>query len=752
MPAIANCVPGLSKKSMTAISAPYNFVPLNRKVHIPEWYRQVSHDWPFKDGLSGVIEYHLIAHSPLLVGGHQTQGSEQAPGEVHPFHLPDGQYAIPGSSLKGLLRSVLEIAGYGRLRQLDEQRPGLRDITGRKVRNSYVDKVRGKVKTGFLRRTPNGGSEIKPCKMKRVSHRVLESDLGVPTPIFRQGDNVRAKYKKWNEICQDRSLSPDQITFDFEDGEAINIGTGEKEGFPVFTGQISDSTQPKGKYKDFIFYDEDLNRSIEVDDAAWRDFLRIHGNDEDNNSTMSWPGYWRARYRRGERVPVFYVQDGDLLRIGLAYMPKLAGDFTTHDLIHHANPAHLESPGMEHGYDLADLLFGAIGENPDDALRARVSLETALAEDNPEPQQQEDTILNGPKPSYFPNYVEQKGVETGKMPVEQDKKGNQIEQYATYMKIPRQKSPVARGFKRYPARPEHMVGVQELSEDQQNNNKVKVRLFPLPAGTRFKGRIQFHNLKPEELGALLWCLTWGGDEGLRHGLGMGKPFGFGQIAFQIDQDNSRLISNDPTAPQAPLDAEQSRRLMEIFTRHMEEVANSLGQQNGWREGSRIKNLLAMADPEAAEELPHGMQLRHMCLQMRGANEFVWAKQEGFVLQEYCEATEWPVPATRARWQTERAGHAQKEIAGSDLSDWLKQRLQWFTEETNGETIEDLMRHGNLFKEWKKIDDADLKKAVFQEIESFWEQQGWWSSDIGSKSQRNLRKKYLREYEKMKKKS
>ncbi|HFD17052.1 MAG TPA: hypothetical protein ENJ38_12220, partial [Rhodospirillales bacterium] len=54
--------------------------------------------------------------------------------QVHPFRLPDGRYAIPGSSLKGLIRAVVEIAGFGRMRMVDDIRPGLRDISGKYVK------------------------------------------------------------------------------------------------------------------------------------------------------------------------------------------------------------------------------------------------------------------------------------------------------------------------------------------------------------------------------------------------------------------------------------------------------------------------------------------------------------------------------------------------------------------------------------------------------------------------------------------
>ncbi len=736
MPAIPNCKDDLSKSNMTAISAPYNFVPLPKKVHIPEWSRQVSHDWPFEDGYSGEIHYRLIAESPILVGGKQEKHTGNRPNtEVKPFQLPDGTYAIPGSSIKGMLRSVVEIAGFGRMRMVDDVRPGLRDISGKYVSKSYTEKVRGKVKTGFMRMKPGGGgSEIVPCSMARLHHRALEEAFGIRAPIFKARINVHAKYERWSSLCQSKGWNAEEITFDTGEKGANSLGEGAKRGFPVFTGQISDSTTEKGKKKDFVFYDPDDNRVIDVPDDVWRDFLAIHGDDQDNPD-MSWPGHWKQKFRSGESVPVFYLQDGGSLRIGLAYMPKLAGDFSTHDTIRHASEKHLQEPGMEQGYDLADLLFGAINsDQQNSALRGRVSCELAKAHGNPEPEQQPDTILNGPKPSYFPNYLAQN-----------DKSGKLIgrdPQYTTYIGATRGAKPVARGFKRYPSRGSENVGVQGLSRNQVSNKKVQVRLHPLPTGTVFEGRIVFHNLKPEELGALLWVMTWGGDEGLRHGMGMGKPFGFGQVRFELDFDKSQLIPNAPDSETSALDQALVNEVASDFVSHMDAfVKANWGCE--WGQSSQIQNLMAIADPTAADNLPYGMDLRHMCLDSRNrVNEFVWAKQKALVLADYQDASGWPTEQTKDRWlQKERAGLAD-EVADASLHPWLQTQVEKIVGASNAADLGGLMRHGNLFKAWRDIDDIDLKREVFFEIKAYWEEQGWWENPPNSAT-RKLQQKYER---------
>jgi hypothetical protein len=52
---------------MATIKAPYNFVPFNTEVVSPHWIEHISHDIPFSDGVSGVIEFKLTAQTEIFV-------------------------------------------------------------------------------------------------------------------------------------------------------------------------------------------------------------------------------------------------------------------------------------------------------------------------------------------------------------------------------------------------------------------------------------------------------------------------------------------------------------------------------------------------------------------------------------------------------------------------------------------------------------------------------------------------------------
>jgi CRISPR-associated protein (TIGR03986 family) len=637
------------REELTVINAPYNFVPLSDRVVTPCWAAKVSHDVPFHDGVCGEIGFTLTARSPLLVGGTQIPAKGKDPGEVHFFRTPAG-FAIPGSSLKGMIRAVLEIATFSRMAMVDDKRYGLRDISGIYVKDSYASRVRDRVRAGFLRLSQKGGPEIIPCRMARLSHHDIERWWRVPAPIFTQGSSVQQKYERWIELCHAQKIDdPLRPTIDFAEhrvtatlveGRVTAVGSGPIEGFPVFTGQISDSRKPGGKYRDFVFHSrEALGFALhDADPAAWRDFLFIHGDEEDNQA-MSWPGHWKRRFWNREEVPVFYIRSASRVQLGLAYMPKLAGDFSIHDMIRHTHEHHTN----ETKADFATLIFGHTGERsdeptPENTLKGRVWIEPAVAQGDPKPTRQPNAILSSPKPTYFPNYVCQpaRGPEW--------RLSGATTQYATYLEADQHPDPRIRGWKRYPPRPDEEVEVQApQGEDQRNNPKIQTRLNPLPKDTSFVGRLVFHNLKPEELGALLWCLDFGGRSVCRHGLGLGKPFGFGQVSLTVDEVRTHLDPNDP-AGQAP----SIRGCVERFIASMTEALGT-----PWEQTPQIASLLAMADPTRRRDFPG--QLRHMVLSRRpNINQFLDAKQSGLVLASYVQ----PAPqkhATPARSRTDRGG-------------------------------------------------------------------------------------------------
>jgi CRISPR-associated protein (TIGR03986 family) len=752
------------KAAFDAIPAPYNFVPLSRWVHLPERespekVSQVSLDLPFKDGAFGEIPFTLVADTPLLVGAEQEK-QHGAAGEVHFARAPDGTYLVPGSALRGMLRNVVEIACFGRMRQVDNARYGLRDIT--RADTPYARKVNQEIRAGFLRRGEGGKRVLVPCQFAKLSHADLERWWGERTPVFRAGAGVRKKYDLWVELCRRQRIeNPLRIPCTIEGAprqERVRSLSGPTLAFPVLTGQINDRERSRNaKQHDFVFFDRDDSGAIPVTDDDWRSFLLIHGDRDrergGDSSAMrpSWPDYWRGRFDRGEDIPVFWLDAGfdregqKRVRIGLARMPKLAWDWSIHELIENTSQEHLSGPEQGRAYDMADLLFGTLGDTAGRMLKGRVSVGHALAQPvsgrQLQPERHGPTILNGPKPTYFPNYIRQPADSRWRLPERQE--------YAGYIRTDENQSPEIRGFKRYPARPK--AEAQPLTpEQQQGSQEVANILHPLPAGTRFSGRIVFHNLRPAELSALVWAITWGANDGLRHSLGMGKPFGFGQVRFEVDWSRTRLTRNGALAKgPGPIDRASACDELE---RHMLAAYETTDLPGPWRESPQVQALLAMADPARAAQFHPG--LRHMRLQRcvdpaRGRpgayNEFVWAKQKRLVLAEYdgsAPAARQPSSPPRARHQDTSAPGRQRDRSHPTSparpiakpravidNQWLETKVKEICKANNAP--EDEVIGGKLLAAaWQEISDAEEKAAVLAAIKTLWEAKGWWADPPG----------------------
>ena len=68
----------------------------------------------------------------------------------------------------------------------------------------------------------------------------------------------------------------------------------------------------------------------------------------------------------------------------------------------------------------------------------------------------------------------------------------------------------------------------QLGEKTKRNRTIIDPVYP---GSLFKFRVRFENLRPEELGALIWSLQLEG--GMHHRLGYGKPLGLGSVNINI---------------------------------------------------------------------------------------------------------------------------------------------------------------------------------------------------------------------------
>ena len=172
-----------------SIPSPYNFVPLSDKVYFPDWADRVSMDVPFSDGISGTLEIKVTAKTPIYIrngGAHpEDSAGKRNSAQYKDFFRasPDGPYAIPGSSLKGMLRNVVEIITYSKIAgtgkdtaRVSEHRYAIRDLYNKDYTTEITEQTpqgyKPKVRAGWLS-GKDGEWMVTLCDFARVEQEAL---------------------------------------------------------------------------------------------------------------------------------------------------------------------------------------------------------------------------------------------------------------------------------------------------------------------------------------------------------------------------------------------------------------------------------------------------------------------------------------------------------------------------------------------------------------------------------------------------
>lgn len=591
------------------ITAPYNFVPLSDMVIFPDWADKISHDIPFSDGISGIIECELIARSRIYIrnGGSWKHEDILDKADAWEFFNIDKRYIIPATSIKGMLRNVIEIASFGKMSRVDDKKYSVRDLSGNRA--LYVNRMsdittrgfKARARSGWLTKDDNRQWHLSPCSYAKIEQdelaKYFERTKSKPLELS-QCKTAKDKYEAWGDSldvkfnCPDNEVPQKHKRFNKRKKTTDIIyliyrkvieplGNGSKQGTIVFTGQVD------RKHMEFIFFGES-NDSYSIDPELEEEFIFIHS--ENGKPNKEW-AYWRDILDRGGRVPIFYLTDpeGNPTSMGFAQMYRLPYENSIHNAISHTSTKHFEKKP-----DLAEAMFGFIGK--DDTLKGRIFISHADVV-HAEEDDLVTTVLGSPKPTYYPSYIEQSV----------DRAGLVHGDYKTLM----DEDCRIRGWKRYPAR---------LNENPPTSGTEKslTKFKPLKKGAKFKFKIRVHNLCPVEFGALVWALTWGGREDLCHSLGMGKPLGMGLVGLSITKTSLSSVDSESRS-------EEPIKSIQDFENFMNESLKQEGHRSDWEHSSQITHLLAMADPKREPDgSSQSEKLRNMTLDPK--NEYTMAKR------------------------------------------------------------------------------------------------------------------------------
>lgn len=626
------------------ISAPFRYARINRKVWFPKWAPLVSHDVPFADGLCGTIDIEIETKTPLLIGGKHEDGT---PGTVHPFIDGKGNWAIPGTSIQGMIRQILEVAAFGKLGPtVSDRRFGVRDISrGVTAAQLYrkrmttgdgrSDPITPLVQTAWLVKR-DGTARLITCDHGRATFEDIAhnryrddrkkqgelSDLLARTGIY---EALTSEERRLNQTQQERlkadrelasknadmryaaligersiddalSISVEQEQADHRDGTdnwphspgLIHYKRFRRSAAPnpiaatvVLTGKPVAGNGQRRKHREFLFYGPDRKAArdhdpdVDIPAEVWRDFLLIHEPEKGSGGAINpnW-AFWKDEFQAGRPVPVFYIEEGGVVSaLGMAQMFKLAMQLSTHEMLNNSSADHLD----RHQFDLPSLIFGATGDkNAKDSwfahnLKRRAAFDLFRAVDPPQNQAAAERhddwqVLLSPKPSYYPIYVRQNG------------RPNDTRPYAAYHSMPPPNAnPELSGTKIWPVRGKAQPQADVPARRNEIRN-VANHLRSVPEKQTFAGSLRVHNLRPVELGALLWVLTYGEEGKYTHRLGGAKPLGFGEIGISIG-----TVSLTPNrAGDSPPD---TQALIDSFVAAMDAFYGG-----NWQESRQIKAL------------------------------------------------------------------------------------------------------------------------------------------------------------------
>lgn len=617
------------ENNQNILKAPFNFVPLADKVLLPAWGEWVSLDIPFRDAVSGRIDLDIMAETDIFVRNNSSDNSQS-------FCHIDNSYFIPGTTLKGAFRNVLEIIGFGKLTRVNKDSFAIRDLSKSTDGEAYKKLINDKPPHAGWLYLKNGRYYIDDCGAPgRISASEIDEKLGTKLEEFIRGDNFkkdecRNAKKKYETVLKKENNE------NYKDWDYLIRLEQRPDEYLVLTGQPGKREKNKGKHREFIFKKGPTmdKTGIPVSEEDIVRFMSIH------KTSDNFTEFWRNFLEKGKPIPVFFQQTTDKhIYIGLSYMFKFPAAYSVWDALPalYKNPEDKNEPLNKP--DIAELLFGYTGK--DTSLKGRVQVGHAFAcGENIQPKATESYTLSSPHPSYYPLYLKY-----SKQPVSWN------------CKEPIQIA----GFKRYPVR----TKAQTPSNKSDVNPKMQSKITPLPAGTRFTGCIMFHNLKPEELGALLYCINPAESEEKPcfHNIGGCKPFGYGKI--KIIPKLSILFPTE----NVPADLEYYRGKWDELLR--KEISET------WKDTATIREFKAMANgiPENKERLFTYMDMSNN----RNDNEFLKGKvvyTQGERLGSFTQILSSQVPTGKRSEKTDRANrentnkHSDRKKL-KNISEWEK---------------------------------------------------------------------------------
>ncbi|MDX2043172.1 MAG: TIGR03986 family CRISPR-associated RAMP protein [Acidobacteriota bacterium] len=637
--------------------APYNFVPLPDQLITVAQEQLPPLDSYAPDTFTGWFECELETRSATYVRGLMTREQHEKSAPKAERKLTDAEQenlkleragfysndpaqepgvrtvpAIPGSTLRGMIRGLIEIAGYGKMRWVND----LVKVTFRAVAASREDPLAEpyrdvigqfsrNVLAGYLRQQANGDWAIQPAlKPKQKGWTEQAAYLKVKeAKIPSEAITDFYRFDDWDYWPEHFQVSFNAVNERGKRGTFVRITQiGDADygyqhrGVLVCTGSMieggKDNQRSPRRNHALVLEADERAKSLPISREmldAYRESLTPFQRDE----------LW-AEGGLENGAPVFYVtaKDGSVLWFGHTPNFRIPARNEKGELaaVRDFIPPSLRQPNEDKQAtepDLAEAIFGWIDEKADGNPTKLVEIET----ENGKKQKLEFTAragrvsfsdaqyvsekngvwysakaikpapLSGPKITTFQHYLTQDKT-AGHDP---DLRGS-LAHYSTDAEI--------RGHKLY----WHKGDAKIPLADAKTKESQLTRIDPVKAGVKFRFRVHFENLRDYELGALAWALTLPDEGGKNycHKLGMGKPLGMGAVKLtprlyltNRQQRYAALFAGAALADGAT--AAEPGKYLEAFERFVWNGLSADEKKDTQRlaETQRIRMLLAMLE-------------------------------------------------------------------------------------------------------------------------------------------------------------
>ncbi len=551
--------------------APYNFVSFPEKAvirYVNPGELPAHNNFKNRNGddlLSGIIEYELEAKTPIIVAAGAKDKDRKMAKDVSFFRNLDGKYAIPGNTMRGIIRTNSQILSFSNIIKADDSggyaeseiqdsRFLFRDVAGNNALSKHYSnildidrnkRVSRSLKAGYMY-NDNGRyyiSESEKLHELRNYFRVDEihlrkiTDEDIKNEINFMYKEELVKYKDDIKELNKKMAPKNNSTTKQEKRDAL------RERLLIIRKCRNKENQYKPYYFEISFFfdkQKGIVTKIGKKDAYFNKGYLLSGGAIDGKLAhyiVPAPSDSFSRIQISEEDIIQYKDDliltkkmnkatetinegyeffdlparGKVKPVFLINTNRLHFGFTPYLRMFYSKSV---LDGIKSSYkdvksiSYTDSIFGFINMNfagNKYSYKSRVSFEDAVADKNAEVDKEStmEMLLAEPKPTSYNLYLKQ-DINKGK---------KELDIYNGDFEI--------RGIKQY-----WMKNYIE-KPDVGTAEGMIFRIYPLKEGTVFSGRIHFKNLEEDELGLLLWALKL--EDNCYQNIGLAKPYGFGRV-------------------------------------------------------------------------------------------------------------------------------------------------------------------------------------------------------------------------------